>query len=386
MSRAKTITKRAMDDPELQDLFNQMVGASDPDPKIIAPKYESLWADTKAILGLFEATFCNAQNVPAAIAEEFNKVFGEVKQFVVDGTAELATYTIVRQRGILASKSMQEINANPKLLQEYLMSMDNGYDAKQLGDVYKNLKDCKTLERIIVCVKDIRVCVEKDKTHFKKKIHDLEVRESLSKSFIESYDDDYLQLMPSICALDFKQLWLHPLMPNSMFERRVIFALHLALKRGTSIVQTIMSPDIDVERFSSILIENIDKVRKHLPRCDKAFNKIKQSVNLLKNNFGGYYKDFVTSKNPGIIVENFVLDVAEDSKADPETTRQFRRIVQFYQEKMRGQVKDPKIQKIFDLVGENLNLLEKKTGTSHNPTKTESEKPDSDSDSSESDA
>lgn len=31
MNKTKAVTRRAMDDPELQDLFNQMVGASDPD-------------------------------------------------------------------------------------------------------------------------------------------------------------------------------------------------------------------------------------------------------------------------------------------------------------------------------------------------------------------
>jgi hypothetical protein len=77
------------------------------------------------------------------------------------------------------------------------------------------------------------------------------------------------------------------------------------------------------------------------------------------------------SKNPGIIIENFVLDVADDSKADAETTRQFRQIINFYKDKMSGQVKDPKIQKIFDLVGENLNILEQKTGKSYNNGKPE---------------
>ena len=88
-------------------------------------------------------------------------------------------------------------------------------------------------------------------------------------------------------------------------------------------------------------------------------------MQLLKNNFSGYYKDFVVSKNPGIIIENFVMDVADDSKADTETTYQFRKIINFYKEKMRGRVNDPKIQKIFDLVGQNLDVLEKKTGTSY---------------------
>lgn len=360
----KQINKKAMDDPELQDLFNQMVGASDPDPSIVAPKYEAILSDCKAIVSIFDATFANTDAIPGTIKNEFNKAFSEIKQFVTDAFEEFQTLTLAKNNGIVAGAQVLDINKDPKQLEKKLLSLDYGYDAKELGEVYKKLKESTALDKIIVAVRDLRTVVEEDKKYHKKTVHDIEDKTKLSDGFISKYDSDSLQLVPSISKLDFKMMWMHEDIDYNL-KKRIVFALHLILKRGTNIVQNIMSPDIDVEKFSSILVDNIDKVRKHVPRCDKAFNKIKQSVQMLKNNFSGYYKDFVISKNPGIIVENFVLDVAEGSKADPETTRQFRRIVQFYQEKMRGQVKDPKIQKIFDLVGENLNILERKTGVTY---------------------
>jgi hypothetical protein len=364
MSRPKTVTRSAMDDPELQDLFNQMVGASDPDPSIVVPKYEAIINDAKTIIKIFNVTWIATTFVPSDIIIDFNKSFSELRDFIETGSAQLAELTLTKNDGILSGESVKDLNKNPAVWQAKLAGLDHGYDLKKLGEIYKSLKESSIIDKIIVAVRDLRSCVESSKARHKQTIHDIEDKEKLRDAFIQSHDDDYLQIMPSIFAMDFKQMWMHPSI-NYDLKKRIVHSLHLILKRGNNIVRNIMSPDIDVERFSEILITNINKVRKHIPRCDKAFNKIKQSVQLLKGNFNGYYKDFVVSKNPGIIIENFVLDVAEDSKADAETTRQFRQIINFYQKKMQGQVKDPKIQKIFDLVGENLNILEQKTGKSY---------------------
>lgn len=364
MSKTKTITRKAMDDPELHDLFNQMVGASDPDPSIVIPKYENILNDAKTIVKIFKVTWVDTTIIPADILQDFNKSFNELKEFIQTGTAQLEELTLAKNNGILSGEGVKDINQNPDLWRAKLAGLDHGYDLKKLGETYKLLKDSSVIDRIIVAVRDLRKIVEESKTRHKQQIHDIEDKEKLRDAFIQHHDDDFLQIMPSIFAMDFKQLWMHPSMSYDL-KKRIVHSMHLIQKRGNNIVHNIMSPDIDVGRFSEILINNIDKVRKHIPRCDKAFGKIKQSVHLLKNNFNGYYKDFVVSKNPGIIIENFVLDVADDSKADAETTRQFREIINFYQKKMQGQVKDPKIQKIFDLVGENLNILEKKTGKSY---------------------
>ena len=75
------------------------------------------------------------------------------------------------------------------------------------------------------------------------------------------------------------------------------------------IYQIITSPDIDISEFSDIIVDSIKQARKMIPRANKAFKKIEESVELLKDNFQNYYKDFITTKNPTIIIENFILDV-----------------------------------------------------------------------------
>ena len=84
-----------------------------------------------------------------------------------------------------------------------------------------------------------------------------------------------------------------------------------------ALYEIISSPDIDVDDFVKIIVSSIDTVKKHIPRCDDAFNKIIESIDILKNNFDGYYKEFVASNNPSIIMENFVLDVSKNTKATP---------------------------------------------------------------------
>jgi len=360
MSRTKTVARKTMDDPELQNMFNQMVGASDPDPRIVAPKYEDIMSDAKAIVGIFKKTFIESAKIPTELKKDFNVGFQKIQAFVTSAETSLASMTL-EKKSMLAGKDTVPINSDPEKLMQYLQGLSHGYNNKELGETYKTLKESNTIDQIVVAARDLRKHLESEKKRHKKEIHDLEDKNKLSEKFVTNCGNDFLELIPSITTLDFHQLFMHELCDYPA-KQLIVYAMHLFLHRAMNIVQKIMSPDIDVSAFSEKLVGSIDEIRKVLPRCDKAFNKIKKSVSMLKDNFGGYYKDFVVSKNPGIIVENFVLDVAEDSKADRETTAQFKRIVNFYRKKMQGRVKDPKIQKIFDMVGQNLEVLEQKTG------------------------
>jgi hypothetical protein len=209
-----------------------------------------------------------------------------------------------------------------------------------------------------------------EKQRSKQSKHNLEEKDHLNSSFITKSDGDFLILF-NFTTLDFKQMYYSNHMTPEI-NKYILFVLHLIYKKCLEMVKEITSPDIDVDKFSELLVKNIDEIRTHIPRCDKAFDKIKSSVGMLKDNFGEYYKDFISSQNPGIIVENFVSDVAKGSKTDPETTRQFRSIIAFYQKHMQSRITDPKVKKIFQMVGANLDILEEKT-TPRKTKKTESD-------------
>jgi hypothetical protein len=96
-----------------------------------------------------------------------------------------------------------------------------------------------------------------------------------------------------------------------------------------------------------------------IPRAGKAFKKIEESVELLQNNFGGYYKDFISTKNPSIIIENFILDCSKEQNEnmDLDLARQFKKIAMFYKKKSAGKIKDPRINQIFEMLDKNFAML-----------------------------
>lgn len=173
--------------------------------------------------------------------------------------------------------------------------------------------------------------------------------------------------------------------PVTSKSNSMLYMLLLLLNKiytlSYNLYKTYSSPDIDVDEFVNVVMENLTQVRKHIPRCDKAFNKIAESVKLLKSNFGTYYKDFVQTKNQTIIMENFVLDVAKNTHADADTTRQFREIIKYYRKIAASQIKNPQLKMLFDKVNENFRELEKH----QNISKMEKEGSDDDDNDSDSD-
>ena len=130
-------------------------------------------------------------------------------------------------------------------------------------------------------------------------------------------------------------------------------------KTSYEIYEIITSPDIDISKFSDIIIQSIQQAKKMIPRANRAFRKIEESVALLKNNFQNYYKDFISTKNPTIILENFILDCSKENgeDVDLELARQFKRIVMFYQKKSQGKIKDPRINQLFEMLNKNFDML-----------------------------
>ena len=160
--------------------------------------------------------------------------------------------------------------------------------------------------------------------------------------------------------LNFKQMYISDLMTADN-RQLVIMALHKMLTIGHDMYEAVSSPDVNVDEFVTVILSSISEVKKHIPRCDQAFNKIIESVDMLKGNFGGYYKDFTASGNPTIIMENFVLDVSKNTKSSPQVTAQFRRIISHYRTLASQQKSHPKLQSLFQQVDANFQELERRS-------------------------
>jgi hypothetical protein len=130
-------------------------------------------------------------------------------------------------------------------------------------------------------------------------------------------------------------------------RKMVLLCAHKLYVIGHNIYEGVLLPDIDPDEFTSVIAESIESVRRHIPRCDLAFDKILESTGTLKGNFSTYYKDYAASNDPTIILQNFVVDVSRDTKGSPELSRQFRTIIRHYRKLAGQRASDPRLQSLF---------------------------------------
>jgi len=216
-------------------------------------------------------------------------------------------------------------------------------DTAAFEAAYKGLKRCNPVNVAIV------TC-----DRLKQHRNALQDGKALKDGFLRKMVTIPLTPLPDLPALDFRLFYNSPLV-DSAGRLVLLGALHKLLDLGHQVYELVTSPDIDVNDFVQVVMESIEALRKRLPRCDAAFDKIQDSVALLKARFGKYHKDAEASGSSTIIMENFVLDVASETKHDPTTARQFGMIIKHYQKEASGQ-KDPRLQSVFKAIKANIRV------------------------------
>lgn len=330
---AKTVTK-TVKDPEMIRIFNQMMGQSDPEPEVLMPKYDKVVRICKNILqllGKFTVSPC------ARLFTSESDGFNEISTFVSDS------------KDFLAENELEKIteDVHHLTLEDYARSASAPmYDPTLIYPAYKKLKDSRMVQELLrTCARLVR---------YKDDLNNVEC----DGEFIIEQPGAEISFF-TFSRLNFKAMFISENISRSGADKYLLMFLRICVNKLVELYDVVTAPDIDVDKFSEMLAKNITKVRGQIPGCNKAFDKIASSIGLLKNNFGGYHKDFLESGNPGIIIENFVHDVARDSSADIKTTAQFGKIISFYRNKM-GNIKaqKPEIAKIFSMVDENYRKLE----------------------------
>jgi hypothetical protein len=217
---------------------------------------------------------------------------------------------------------------------------------KEFSITFHKCKKCNIVNIIIVTCKNLIA----NKKYFENK-------ESISDIFLTKSSGNLFNPIPEL-SLNIKKMYNTKELTNNDRTFILMFIAKL-YEISYALYEIISSPDIDVDDFVKIIVSSIDTVKKHIPRCDDAFNKIIESIDILKNNFDGYYKEFVASNNPSIIMENFVLDVSKNTKATPKITAQFRKIINHYRSLASKHVNDPRLQTLFKFVDKNFDELDK---------------------------
>jgi hypothetical protein len=218
----------------------------------------------------------------------------------------------------------------------------------EFSKIFNSCKKCNIVNIIIVTCKNLIM--------YKKFIGD---KNNLNDNFLTKKAGNVFDPLPDFPQLNIKKIYNDDILDKNEKNFILIFLSKL-YEISYSVYETLSSPDVDVNEFVAVILNSIDTVKKHIPRCDEAFDKIVESVDVLKDNFGGYYKDFMASNNPAIIMENFVFDVSKNTKATPKVTAQFRKIITYYREiATKHAIHDPRLQSLFKHVDRNFEELER---------------------------
>lgn len=323
--------KRLQNHDELGEMFNQMMGEGPPDLKVIGPKLEKLQSLYNRYLTVFE-------NLAKS---QFFRDFPEYSQW----KDELITFT-TRHRELIKKLTTTDV-------------------AKTYNDLKNGaLKNTiiKTLNRLVT------------------------YKSSLSDTKNLSYRFVYDTAGSDLCPLTFTNLDLKQIYGDDRLDDKgrdyFLTLLGVTYQLSYEVYQLITSPDIDIDKFSEAIVSSISELEKHMPRCGKAIRRIRESVDLLKNNFGNYYKDFVDSRDPTIMIQNFVVDVSQDQEVDLQLTWQFKHIISHYKKAAQQRnANDPKMNKMLDMLQENFDIIESHAKESGEGGNDESQQEESDSDS-----
>ena len=313
---------------ELMDMFQQLTGdPSKLDPDIVKDKYERLKNDI----------------------QRCNKLVLKFKEAILD---RLVTKVGV---DVYFDHEVRKIEDFVKQVDEYLdveITNDNFvhiYQAlKDSFAVEEYLKVCKALRQGEDCIKDR--CALSDK-FFKRAVGE------------DFYVFDFAKI-------NFKHLFTHILEENfpekdelEGCKQYILVMCNMLYITTQDIYNIVTTPDVDIDKLSELIIKAITAAKKQIPRCDKAFRLIENSVDMLKTGMSTYYKDFVASGNPAIIFENFINDISNDLHMDSQTLGQFKRIIFHFRKQANSMPKkNQQLSGIFTTLDKIMDIMEKDQG------------------------
>jgi hypothetical protein len=320
--------KKVVGDVDLNNMFEEMMGIKDAELDIIIPKFVLVRNTIRYICRVL-----NQFSTFAILRSDFPEIsdgLDEVKKFA-DEIKE-ATYL----KHDHDEKETQYANVSKE----------------DLNGLYRKLKENPYVKRLIILCN----VLEKYKMNFNDTT-------KLKENFVNQEPGLSFKIF-DFSSLDLKILWSNSKL-NVVVKRYILSVLASLHKHTYALYNIITSPDVDIDKFTKLLLSSIGELRKQpkLHRCNAAFKRIEQSVELLKGKFSDYYRESLASRNPDSLVTSFIVDVSNQGGADARLTREFRQIIQYMHEisQKSGKSKDPQVQKIFAMLNSNFALMEKHT-------------------------
>jgi len=333
---------------ELGGMFEEMTGVKDCEKEIIVPKLVELRNCIKKVYRIL-LQFGNSP----PLLNDFPDYLEEFNQIVQYANA-------IKANIVFEDSKVDETEELYKNVSQHDVNI-----------LYKSIKESNQVKSLVILCGTLK--------KYTKNIGD---KDHLTDTFINAEPGTEFELF-SFTALDFKKLWVHSNM-KKIIKTYILSILNKLLEETVKIYKIITSPDVDIDKFTEILMTNITQLKTQpgLHRCKNAFRRIEESVDLLKTNFGDYYRDSVSCDNPNIIMESFIVDVSKKGTNDPKILREFRIIIMHMQKlsNSNGRGKDPKVKKLFSILNKNFELIEKKDPNIMKPPEGEKQDDDNDDD------
>ncbi len=359
----------------LNNMFQQMLGLEAPKKEIILDKYINL---LKKIIKYYKVyklfinfnIFWNLfQEEQVNVKEQINNYLFELKKNIEEPLNK--HISLYKEELEVSSKEPNMEDTLPTQthdVDQFNINIDNkGIDNileilekcnnKEINNLYNKLKDCTEVKQIIITTSKL-----KDYVKYIKNRQNIVIGKS--DRFIVKESSIELKLL-DFCKLDLKFIW-NSNKSNEIIKKYILNILSHTYEIGLDIYKIITSPNIDIRKFSKIIVDSIKNLKIQIPGCNKAFDIISNSINILENNFDTYYKDSMQSKNPSMIIEHFISDIAIQTKPNGNLTKQFKQIISFLQTnitKKMGKTKNKEMEKIFGILNKNIEIMEKKKYT-----------------------
>lgn len=315
----QTKVKKAVKNKDINSMFNDILGEGVVPPHIALSKYEKLRTNTERLIAMLESF---SRGNFAKTYPDYDVPMAEILVFCKHSKDEMLKNFV-----------------DPPFSEVQLM-IPNGVEPKVAIDFSNTYKKCKEMDIVKVAIKTCNALIT--------------FKSSLSKK-----DEHFIRSMPGavfaplpFSSFNIKEAFIRPDMTEH-FRSYILVLLSMVFEHCYNIFQVYTSCDWDPELFKSVMQQNLGLVKKQIPRCERAFQKIEDSLDLLKDNIDGYYRDFMASRNPSIMMENFVNDVAAaNDNVDLQTAQQFKTIIRQYQKCSNGKPMDSRMKSLFDEVNE----------------------------------
>ena len=311
--------------------------------------------DQEELLKVFGALSGDSSKLdPELIRDKYNRLKNAIQR---------CNKLILKFKEAILDKLHTKIGVDPYFDQEVkqlvtFVNNANDYIDEEISEehfinYYQNLKESFIIEEYL------KVCKVLTKNE-----ECLKNKDNLSDAFIKNSVGEEFYIF-DFAKINFKHLFSHILSENfsgkdelTNSKKYILLSLNMLYITTQDIYQLISSPDVDIDKLSEVIVAAIEAAKKQIPRCDRAFKIIGNSVDMLKSNMNTYYKDFVATSNPTIIFESFISDIANDVNMDSQTLNQFKRIIFHFRKKSESMPKNSKLDTMFTSLDKIMSIME----------------------------